>query len=201
MYYHASNVKGIKKLKPHKSMHGKSFVYFSSKRENILVYLSNPVEKFIKEKYNRPMQEYKKWATYGFTSDGKIRLEEYYKNALIDTFKGVCGYIYRVDELENTEKINNINNVFVIDSEVNICGCEEIEDAYEEILKAEAKGLIEIQRFETISDKKKEWIKNTITNEYKNTDNQDYKEFLLSKFDWLSENIKNKEQDVWEYLE
>ena len=51
MLYHASSVKDLKVLKPHISSHGKSWVYFSSKKENVLVYLSNSVEKFIKEKY------------------------------------------------------------------------------------------------------------------------------------------------------
>ena len=50
MYYHASKYGGLKTLKPHVSTHGKSWVYFSDKRENVLVYLSNAVEKYIKEK-------------------------------------------------------------------------------------------------------------------------------------------------------
>ena len=43
MYYHASPFGGITQLKPHVSNHGIPLVYFSKKRENVLVYLSNAV--------------------------------------------------------------------------------------------------------------------------------------------------------------
>lgn len=49
MYYHASSVKGIKTLEPRISNHDIPVIYFSEKRENVLVYLSNAVEKFCKE--------------------------------------------------------------------------------------------------------------------------------------------------------
>lgn len=49
MYYHASPVGGIIRLKPSFSDHGIPLVYFSEKRENVLVYLSNAVEKYCKE--------------------------------------------------------------------------------------------------------------------------------------------------------
>ena len=49
MFYHVSSVKGIKTLEPRISNHGIPMIYFSEKRENVLVYLSNAVEKFCKE--------------------------------------------------------------------------------------------------------------------------------------------------------
>ena len=49
MIYHASQIKDIKVLEPRVSNHNKPLVYFSSKRENVLVYLSNAVEKYCKE--------------------------------------------------------------------------------------------------------------------------------------------------------
>ena len=189
MYYHASNVKDLKVLKPHVSDHGKSWVYFSIKRENILVYLSNAVEKHIKEKYNRPLKEYSKWASYGITKDGKVRIEEYYPNAMKDTFEGVSGYIYHVKNLDNAQALNGIKDVFVTQDEINIDGCEFVQDAYVEILKAEKAGLIVLERFEDISEQKLQWIEKTIINEFANSDNDDYKEFLLDKFVWLKDKI------------
>ena len=185
MFYHASNINNLMTLKPHMSMHGKSMVYFSNKRENVLVYLSNAVEKYIREKYNRSLNNYKKWATYGFTKDGRIRLEEYYPNALEETYKGVKGYIYEVNTLDLPSTITNINNVFTIDHNVDVSGVEVIDDAYLEIVKAENQGLIEIERFENLSDKKREIIENMILSEYVNTENQDYKEFLYEKFVYM----------------
>ncbi len=192
MYYHASNVKDLKMLKPHISNHGKSWVYFSTKRENILVYLSNAVEKHIKEKYNRPLKQYAKWASYGITSDGRVRVEEYYPNATLETFKGVSGYIYNVNQLDNVQPLKGIKDVFVTQDEVKVDGCEYVIDAYEELLKAEQEGKIVIERFEDITEQKRDWIKKIISNEYDNTDNNEYKEFLLDKFVWLKDKIMTR---------
>lgn len=189
MFYHASKIKGLKVLKPHVSSHGKSWVYFSSKRENILVYLSNAVEKHIKDKYNRPLKQYEKWASYGITSDGRVRIEEYYANATKETFGGVSGYIYVVDKLNTAQPLRGIKDVFVTQDEVTVDQCEFIADAYAEILKAESEGKLVIERFEDITDQKRDWIEKTIFNEYINSDNEDYKEFLLDKFIWLKDKI------------
>lgn len=192
MFYHASNIKDLKVLKPHVSMHGKSLVYFSDKKENVLVYLSNAVEKYIKEKHNRPLKQYKKWATYGFTKEGVLCLEEYYPSALKETYKGVKGYIYCVENLTLPESIKEIKNVVAIDDEVEVSSIIEIEDAYEEILKAEQDGRIVISRFEDMTEKKREFIKNMMINEFNNSENEDYKEFLIAKFDWMKECFQKK---------
>ena len=189
MYYHASNIADLKVLKPHVSNHEKSLVYFSSKRENVLVYISNAVEKYIKEKYNRSLKQYNKWASYGITEDGRVRIEEYYPNATVETFKGVSGYIYSVNQLDNVKPLRGIKDAFITQEEILIDSYEYVADAYDEMLKAEQEGKIVIERFETISDKKREWIEKTIINEYNNTDNEDYKEFLLDKFVWLKDKI------------
>ena len=49
MYYHASPIGTIKRLEPRVSNHGVPLVYFSKKRENVLVYLSNAIERYCKE--------------------------------------------------------------------------------------------------------------------------------------------------------
>ena len=45
MLYHASQTPGIEVLEPRTSNEGVPRIYFSDKRENVLVYLSNAVEK------------------------------------------------------------------------------------------------------------------------------------------------------------
>ena len=74
MYYHASSVKGITQLTPQSSNHGIPLVYFSTKRENVLVYLSNSIEKYCVEtgfSYNEEMNDkMKAW-------NKKTILEEY----------------------------------------------------------------------------------------------------------------------------
>ena len=66
MYYHASRIKDIKVLEPRKSNHNIPLVYLSVKRENTLVYLSNAVEKFCKEKGFQYEGVWSKWGPYGF---------------------------------------------------------------------------------------------------------------------------------------
>ena len=49
----------------------------SQKRENTLVYLSNAVEKFCIENNIPHSDKIHKWASYGFSSEGLLVLEEY----------------------------------------------------------------------------------------------------------------------------
>ncbi len=182
LYYHASQVGNLHKLAPHVSNHNIPFVYFSSKRENVLVYLSNAIEKHCKEIglcYEGP---YKKWGSYGF-QNGIIHLDEYYPNALSDTYKGVSGYIYSTKNVEFAKEQPDIPFVFTTTSEVVVENCEFIEDAYKEILLAESKGEIIINRYEELSQNKLDWIHTNVKKEYENNqDKLDYCSFLKAKF-------------------
>ena len=184
MIYHASQIKDIKVLEPRVSNHNKPLVYFSSKRENVLVYLSNAVEKYCKEHsfiHNGP---YYKWGPYGFDDDGTIRIEEYYPNALIDTYKGISGYIYKINNFSHCMPMNDIPNAFISEKPVKVDEYEYIKDAYEEILKAEEEGLIRITRYSELSAKKKEWLRKTIIDEYNSSSSHpEYQFFLRNKFD------------------
>ncbi len=187
MYYHASQISDIKVLEPRISNHNIPLIYFSTKRENVLVYLSNAVEKFCKENGFLQDEKWHKWATYGFDSDGMQVLDEYYPNAIEDTYKGVSGYIYCVDEIVKTQKNINISNVVTTSQAVPVSSVEFIEDAYSEILKAESNGLIKIRRYENLNDKILSWIEMTIKNEYKKAENEpDYRYFLKAKFSFLN---------------
>lgn len=182
MIYHASPVKGLKVLIPHTSNHGTPLVYFSQKRENVLVYLSNAVEKFCTENGTAHTGPYKKWASYGFES-GILRIEEYYPDALAETYKGVSGYIYRCRECEDIIPQSDIPFAFISSAPVIIEGCEFVVDAYEEILKAESQGKIKIQRYRDMTDAKLRWIQATVQNEYlQNRDHPEYRAFLKAKF-------------------
>ena len=46
MYYHASSIKDLSTLEPHISNHDIPLIYLSKKRENVLVYLSNAIQKY-----------------------------------------------------------------------------------------------------------------------------------------------------------
>lgn len=173
-------------LQPQISNHGKPLVYFSDKRENVLVYLSNAVEKFCRETGFAHSGRYTKWGSYGFEPSGILRLEEYYPNAAEDTYKGVSGYIYRTDNGRNMQANIEIQNAYTSAECVAVQGCEFVADAYEEIIKAAERGLIILRRYEDMSEAQLDWISRTMQAEYDSADSTDeYKYFIKSKFPFL----------------
>lgn len=184
MYYHASQIKNLKILKPNISNHNIPLIYFSDKRENVLLYLSNAVEKFCKEQNFINEGSWVKWGPYGFDENGILRLDEYYPNALFETYKNVSGYIYSCEHIKEKPDFKlNILNVYVSEKETLVDNCEFIEDAYEEILRAESLGLIKVQRYEQFISKHKNWLINVINKEYSETNKIEYKFFLEKKFE------------------
>lgn len=49
MFYHASSVKGITLIEQRTSNHSIPLIYFSEKRENVLVYLATPLKNSAKK--------------------------------------------------------------------------------------------------------------------------------------------------------
>jgi len=188
MFHHSSKTAGIKVLTPHVSNHGKLLVYFSTKRENVLVYLSNAVEKYCRENHFPHEGMYQKWGSYGFTKEGILRLEEYYPNAIIDTYQGESGYIYSVEHIENYCKQADVPYGIITKYEVPVTECEYVSDAYEAIMASVQKSEILLQRYDEITQTKLSWIDKTIKAEYQKAENYpEYRAFLKAKFQFLSE--------------
>lgn len=188
MYYHASQTANIKVLEPRVSNHGTPLVYMSTKRENVLVYLSNAIEKYCKETGFCHQGRWQKWGPYGFESDGTFRLEEYYPNALVETYKGVSGYIYFAEKMNDPQENIQISNAVTSSEPVAIDGCEFVPDVYEAIMEAAEKGQIKILRYEDLSDKKLDWIKKTMKEEYKGAVLcPEYQYFLKAKFPFCTD--------------
>ena len=183
LYYHASSVPGIKQLEPQISEHGVPLVYLSSKRENVLVYLSNAVEKYCRETGFEYEGKRQKWGPYGFDRDGKLYLEEYYPDALVKTYKGVSGYIYSAEDAEDSGVVTGITDAITSSKPVEVTGMEFIPDALEAILQAESEGLIRIVRYREMTDKKKIWLKKVIWEEYVGSEaHPEYRHFLRGCF-------------------
>lgn len=184
MYYRASRFPNIAVLEPKVSNHGIPLVYLSKKRENTLVYLSNAVERYCREAGFSYCGVWRKWGSYGFAEDGILRIEEYYPNATELTYKGVCGYIYRVKECSEFEAQPDIPDAFISRNRVAVDSCEYIEDAYREIMTAVNDGKIRLQRFEDNSARKMSWISKTMKSEYDSADNHpEYRFFIKNHFD------------------
>lgn len=189
LLYHASPVMGIETLEPRISNHGVSRVYFSEKRENTLVYLSNAIEKYCKETGFQYNGRWHKWGPYGFTADHRFQFQEYYPNALAETYKGVSGYIYAVSFLNCIQPLEGIPGAYYSSEPVNVVECENIKDAYAEFMAAYHDHRIDIMYYENWSSRQIEGNRRMMQSEYEQSDiRSDYKYFLENKFPWL----KNK---------
>ena len=187
MLYHASPTPDIKTLVPHVSNHGKPLIYLSSKRENVLVYLSNAVEKCCREKGFKHQGAYRKWASYGFTKEGVLQLDEYWQGATSDTYKGVSGYIYTLSETASCLPMQDIPFAFTSDSPIPVLSREFIPDAYEALLSAAKEGKLLLTSYGQNSPEKLDWIKTAVTKEYEEShDSPEYRFFLKTKFSFLS---------------
>ncbi len=183
MYFHASQTGGIAQMEPRISNHGIPLIYFSKKRENVLVYLSNAIEKYCKETGFSYNGIWKKWGPYGFDENGILQIEEYYPDAIRSTYKGVSGYIYSVENIICSDCQLNIPDAATTGIPVSVEGAEFVPDKYEAILLAEKEKRIKIVRYDDLTNKKRKWIRKTIKDEYDSSaDCPEYKYFLRGRF-------------------
>ena len=183
MFYHASPVQGITCLEPRISNHGIPLVYFSRKRENVLVYLGNAVEKYCRETGFAWDGPWHKWGPYGFTKDGRQCIHEYYPDALEKAYRGVSGYIYRAEAITESGFEVKIPDAAASSLPVPVEGAEFVPDACEAILQAEREGLIEVLRYADMPEKMREWNIRTIREEYAAAENHpEYRHFLRGCF-------------------
>ncbi|KFZ26532.1 MAG: hypothetical protein KQ78_01235 [Candidatus Izimaplasma bacterium HR2] len=186
-YYHGSKTLGIRTLYPNMSIHGEKYVYLTTKREVALIYMVNAIESFYEIRNFEKPGKFHPWYSYGF-NNGKLQIDEYYKNAFEDTYKGKSGYLYKC--AEPMSDISNKTNIFcavTTKEEIDVLDEIYIDDIYHELLKFESQGLIEIRRYE-------DWTENNIieieksilgTIEHFDLNNKPYDHytiFLKSKF-------------------
>lgn len=195
-FYHASDIANLQELKPQSSVYIENpTLYFSSKMENVLIYLANPVKKFYEQKYGKSNQIFQKFATYGFNKEKLLTIDEYYPNALEENFGDVSGYIYEIEADPNSLCENKIPFVYSTNQPQKVVKSTYVPNALDLVLKFEQKGLIRINRFETLSEKKLQIIKQQVEDCYAKTDDKIFKEYLTKKFSNLNlgqtTNIKN----------
>lgn len=195
-FYHASDIANLQELKPQSSVYiDNPTLYFSSKMENVLIYLANPVKKFYEQKYGKSNQIFQKFATYGFNKEKLLTIDEYYPNALEENFGDVSGYIYEIEADPNSLCENKIPFVYSTNQPQKVVKSTYVPNALDLVLKFEQKGLIKINRFETLSEKKLQIIKQQVEDCYAKTDDKIFKEYLTEKFSNLNlgqtSNIKN----------
>lgn len=188
VFYHASPVPDISVLEPRTSQHGTPLVYLSDRRENVLVYLVNPVEKFCRESGLPAQSSYYKFAPYGFTEEGLLRLDEYWPGATEETFRGASGYIYTVRDAEGLHPLTKLPHAFSSEKALPVSGCEFVPDAYEALLQAQRAGKLVLTSFRENSEHMLEWIEKMAWREYEDPGHPAYyRAFLKTKFPFLKE--------------
>ena len=181
MFYHASPVSGIQTLMPRPSDGGKTLLWFSVKRENVLVYLVNAIERFCRETGYAPNGPIPKWGPYGFTKDGLLQIQEYYPNALTEAYAGASGYIYAVETIVPSDLPLRIRDSAVTEHPARVAACEFVPDALEAILAAEREGRLSVLRYEDAPEKIDAFNRSVIPDEYRNG-SPAYRYFLRAKF-------------------
>lgn len=195
-FYHGSPIADIKVLQPYVSNHGASWVYLTSKRENTLVYLSNAIEKYYKDKQLEHEGRFYKWASYGFNEEGVLVVEEYYPHATEETYKGVDGFIYCADNVEDYRVQPDIPFAAVSSKPIQVTSVEYIPDVYAELLKLEKSGDIIIRRYAENTDAKKAWIEKVVLDAFnKHQDRREYITFLKGKFSFLNPSADAEDVD------
>ena len=192
MFYHGSNLGDLKELKPSISNQG-NFIYFSSKRENIIPYLANPFQVVLDKIYGKGKKQISyRMAKYKFTKEGKIVFQENWPNYLEEIYKGQTGYIYYFENIEGITKLNGIPDIYGLDKPIKVKEVEVIPDIYEEILRLKQQGLADIELYKDKDPTKKQRDDNMFLNIYKTADNPLIKEVLYMKIGAVQDYVNNK---------
>ena len=141
-YYHCSPTPGLKVLMPKKP---------ESFRKPQAVYLTTLLPMALM--YGIRNFEY----TYGYTKEGQIYLEEYFPDALEILYRGKSASLY-ICNPQATES-TRIPNEVISAEPVPVMEEIKIEDVYEALLEQEALGALVIHRYDTLSERKLDWIR------------------------------------------
>ena len=142
-FYHASNG-GLKELLPLSNLRGNNEVvcYFTPVRAYALFYLRDMEVNHV---------------TCGVQDNGTVVYHEQFPNQLEVTYKSRSGYLYACEN-NNNIIMAHTNGVYMAKQAIAPSGEEYIEDVYTEIMKAAEDSTVQIIRFESLSDEKKQEI-------------------------------------------
>ena len=126
-------------------------------------------------------------AQYSFTPDGKLVLYDIWPNYLKDTFKGQTGYIYYFKNIDGIKKLEGMDNIYGLDRPIEVENVEVIPDIYEEIVKLNKEGLVELVFYEDMKQEKRDMFSKRFLETYKKTENPLVKEVLFDKFKMIQD--------------
>lgn len=189
MYYHGSKSKDIKILHPYLSLHDEKYVYLTSNKAVALIYTANAIEVFYTKNNLVNSEKFQAWYSYSFDNDIPV-LEEYYPNAIFETYNNQTGYIYECESPNTFDNPTNIKCAIVTKDNVKTTKEIHVQNIYEEILKMEQLGLLKIRKFEDMPKNYLNRIYSLIQEDIVkydliNNPSHNYCVFLKSKFPFL----------------
>jgi len=139
--YHASNIGNLIEILPLSKLHGCSEMaaYFTPLKAYALFYLRDMEVNHV---------------TCGVNKNGVVVYHEQFPNQLETLYYGRSGYLYMCENI-NME-LAHTNGVWAAMQPVVVSKAEFISDVYTEILKAEKSGEIQVIRYNSLSDEKKQ---------------------------------------------
>ncbi|MCL2839873.1 MAG: hypothetical protein FWE05_03785 [Defluviitaleaceae bacterium] len=141
LFFHASNIRNLTEILPLSKHHnsGEKVAYFTPLRAYALFYLRDMEINHV---------------TCGVNEDGIAVYHEQFHNQLETLYQGRSGYLY-ICENKNME-LAHINGVWTASQPVTASRIEYVADVLVEILEAEKSGAVQIVRYDTLLDEKKQ---------------------------------------------
>ena len=91
--------------------------------------------------------------------------------------------MYQVEQTGREQPMKDIPYAYTSEDPLPVAGCTFIPDACQAIRKAEAQGLLVLERYEQMKPEKLAWIRSSILSEYRQAANcPEYRAFLQAKF-------------------
>lgn len=177
--YHGTTIQGLSILKPYANPYSNldyACVYLTTYKPLAAIYVWN---------------KHYKWMNYGFAEDGLPVYTESFPNALKEFYGGVSGYIYSCEGDFLYDVDAKIKVAVISKTDVIVQKTEIIQDCYLQILEYESQGLLHINRFETLSNEKRESEHKMIISEIKRNN-------LLNGKHPMASFVQEKFPEIWE---
>lgn len=177
--YHGSVVQGLSVLQPFANPYSNldyPCVYLTTYKPLAAIYI-----------WNKPY----KWMNYGFADDGLPVYTESFPNALKEFYEGVSGSIYSCEGDFEYDADAKIRIAVVSKKDAIIKETDVVQNCYLRILEYEKQGLLHINRYETLTEEKRQSEHKMILSAIK-------RQSLLRGKHPMAPFVKEKFPDIWE---
>ncbi len=141
--FHGSFASDIETLHATSKLHGSedmNVVYLTANPAYALFYIWDAV-------HNKRTGKY----VTCFIKNGKVYYEEQFPDQLKAFYQGVSGYLYCIEHTEDFAKVEGWENMWYSPKDAKIAEARYIPDVYEELMKYEREGKLEVVSYEKVS--------------------------------------------------